>query len=100
LLLPEQKVNPLKYEQYLWNRLSPRVEVFLNSSNRWIKNYDETNPAHIEPAKRVVSVWWDIIQEWNQLSNSYRPKIAQGYGDSSPNLRRELKALLKSKYNF
>ncbi|MEK6927872.1 MAG: hypothetical protein AABX11_05560 [Nanoarchaeota archaeon] len=80
--LPRQPVNPLKQEQVLWERLSPRIEVFVKGASRVIERYDGTNPQNLETAKRIINLWWNIHQEWNRLSNSYRPKIEECYRES------------------
>ena len=80
--LPEESVNPLKDEQEKWKNLSPRVGCFLDTLDYLIEEYDsvkEDCEGDRKMVSRVMNEWWELLQEWNALSNSYKVKVEMVY---------------------
>ncbi|MBI2108504.1 hypothetical protein HYT54_05235 [Candidatus Woesearchaeota archaeon] len=85
--LPQESVNPLETEQRAWQELSPRIGCFLDEFDRFIGTYDEahTNGEIVRQIKAQIAKWWELIQNWNEISKSYYPKLEEYYESLSPN---------------
>lgn len=79
--LPQAPVNPLKREQKQWEQLSPSIDDFLANFKGFIEQY---SPASVNETIRkqllsFIDEWWNLLQKWNDISDSYKPKVNQLY---------------------
>jgi hypothetical protein len=81
--LPNYEINPLAEEQKLWGRLAPDLKNFYNGFINYLKTYSPDDEKDREENKLqfecYLNIWWGLLQEWNTLSNKFKPKLEQAY---------------------
>jgi len=98
-ILPRARVNPLVEEQTAWNRLSPDLERFIGGFSRFVKDYSPDNLTEEDKCRLdlYVDIWWALHQEWNNLSNSYKPKLEQTHRSSDIAIMKKMQRLVEEK---
>ena len=76
LALPEEEVNPLQIEQDAWRLLSPNVRGYVNEFGIYIDGYSPKT-AQQELLLAHVNTGWNLLQQWNVISQSYKAKYEQ-----------------------
>jgi hypothetical protein len=71
--LPSVDANPLRLEQDAWKLLSPKVKQHLVEFDGFIEDYSPQN-ADGEQLLAHVDCGWDLLQDWNVISQSYKAK--------------------------
>lgn len=78
MCLPKAPVNPMEKEQRAWQELSPKVKDFLNRFNDFIQGFNPKSTEE-EQLSGYINEWWGLLQKWNNISESYKPKIEEVY---------------------
>ena len=76
--LPYDGVNPLRVEQEAWKLLSPNVKQHLDKFGTYIKGYSTQN-VDSEQLLAHVNCGWDLLQQWNTISNSHKAKYEKDW---------------------
>lgn len=69
--LPDFPTNPLEAEQTAWKTLSPQIGSFLEKFRVFIGRYP-SGEMWREELTRLIEEWWQLLQAWNAISNSYK----------------------------
>lgn len=78
LALPHEAVNPLQVETEAWRLLSPHVKGHINEFGIYISDYSPQT-AEQEPLLAHVNKGWNLLQQWNVVSQSYKAKYEQSW---------------------
>ncbi len=77
-VLPRKEINPLKVEQKAWELLSPLVRDHTEAFDIFLKNYS-TQGVDEEQLRLHLNKWWNLLQKWNVISDSYGAKYGQSW---------------------
>jgi hypothetical protein len=73
-LLPREELNPLEIEQQAWKLLSPFIRQHTDIFSKFLETY-YSNGTQREQILTPINNWWNLLQDWNILSNSYKAKL-------------------------
>ncbi len=76
--LPRAEINPLQVEQEAWKLLSPNIKQYLNEFGTYLEGYSPQN-ADREQLLVHVNWGWNLLQQWNTISNSYKAKYDKNW---------------------
>jgi hypothetical protein len=63
-------------EQEAWKLLSPHVKGYVNEFGIYISGYSPQT-AEQKPLLTHVNTGWNLLQQWNMISQSYKAKYEQ-----------------------